>query len=123
MKKFAKKLRYIILELFCCKQLCIILSKCMCFLCIYPTVAPGSCSPVFSGVRVVHLFFVLCMYYFSYFMLFVVFLFFPCLVFVPGLHSFDLHWNRGSLITLSTFFNVNVYRQKLKTNLSRLIFR
>ena len=30
-------------------------------------------------------------------MFFVVFVCFPCLVFVPGLHSFDFRWNHGSL--------------------------
>ena len=39
----------------------------------------------------------LCMYDFSYFMFFVVYVYFPCLVFVPGLHSFDYRYNIGSL--------------------------
>ena len=43
--------------------------------------------PVFGGVRVAHLLLLLRIYYFSCFMFSVVFVFFPCLVFVPGLHS------------------------------------
>ena len=43
----------------------------------------------FSGVQVAHLLLLLCMYYFSRFMFFVVLVCFPCLVFIPRLHSFD----------------------------------
>ena len=41
---------------------------------------------VFSGIRVAHLLLLLCMYDFSYFMFFVVYFCFLCLVFVPELH-------------------------------------
>ena len=44
--------------------------------------------PAFSEVRVAHLLLLLCMNNFSYFMFVVVYVCFPCLVFVPGLHSF-----------------------------------
>ena len=58
----------------------------------YRTGAPGPCSQFL--VRVAHL---LCMYNFSYFLIFVVYACFPCLVFVPGLHSFGCRFNLGSL--------------------------
>ena len=53
--------------------------------------------PVFSGVRVAHLLLLLCMYDFSYSMFFVVYDCFPCLIFVPGLHSLDFRYNLGSI--------------------------
>ena len=52
----------------------------------YPT-GVWSMLPVFSRVRVAHVLLLLCMYDFSYFMFIVVYVCFPCLVFVPGLHS------------------------------------
>ena len=48
-----------------------------------------SMLPVFSRVRAVHLLLILCICYFGYFMFFDVCVLFRCLVFVPGLHSFD----------------------------------
>ena len=51
----------------------------------------------FRGVRVAHLILLLCLYDFSYFKFFVVYVCFLCLVFVPGLHSFDYRQNFGSL--------------------------
>ena len=51
----------------------------------------------FSGVRVIHLLLLLCMYDFRYFVFFVLYVCFPCPVFVPGLHSFDYCHNIGSL--------------------------
>ena len=54
-------------------------------------------APSFSGVRVAYLLVLLCMYGFSYFMFFVVYVYFPCLVFDPELHSFDYPYNLGSL--------------------------
>ena len=53
--------------------------------------------PVFSGIRVAHLILLLCMYDFGYFKFFVLYVCFPCLVFVPALHSFDYRYNLGSL--------------------------
>ena len=53
----------------------------------YPNDAPSPCSQF--SVRFAHLLLLLCMYYFSYLMFFVVYVCFPCLVLVPGLHSFD----------------------------------
>ena len=55
--------------------------------------------PVFCGVRVAHLLLLLGMYGFSYSMFFVVYVCFPCLVFVSGLHSFDYLYSIGSLDT------------------------
>ena len=52
---------------------------------------------VFSGARVAHLLLLLFMYDFSYFMFFVVYVCFPYLVFVPGLHSINYRYNFGSL--------------------------
>ena len=63
-----------------------------------------SMLPVFSGVRVAHFLLLLCMYDFSYFMFFVVYVCFPCLAFVPGLHSFDYRYNLGSLDYSFSYF-------------------
>ena len=76
----------------------------------YPTSAPGPCSQFLVKLVESKL---LIMYYFGYFMFFVVCISFPCLAFVPGLHSFvipfgidsfDFWKNLGSLdysLTLS----------------------
>ena len=69
----------------------------------HPTDALGTCSQFL--VRVAHLLLLLCMYNFSYFMSFVVYVCFPCLVCVPGLHSFDYRYKLGSLDqSLKSFF-------------------
>ena len=65
--------------------------------------------PVFSGVRVAHLPLLLCMYDFSCFMFFVVYVCFPCLVNVPWLHSFDYRYNLGPLIILSMFVGTEFF--------------
>ena len=44
---------------------------------------------VFSGVWIAHLLLLLYIYHFIYFMFFVVYVWLPCLVFVPGFYSFD----------------------------------
>ena len=56
-----------------------------------------SMIPVFSRVRIAHVLLLLCMYDFIYYMFFVVYVCFPCLVFVPGIHSFDYRYTIGSL--------------------------
>ena len=48
-----------------------------------------------------HLLLFLCTYYFGYFIFFVVCVSFPCLVFIPGLHSLIYP---GILVPLITFF-------------------
>ena len=78
----------------------------------YPAGVPGPCFQfLVHGVRVANLYLLLCMYYFSYFMFSVVFACFPCLVFVPGLHSVDFHQNLNSLYysLVCSFFN-NMYQ-------------
>ena len=55
----------------------------------YPTGAPGPCSHFLIGVRVAHLLLLLCTCDINTFMFFVVYVCFPSLVFVPGLHPFD----------------------------------
>ena len=60
------------------------------------------------------------LYDFSYFMFFVVHVCFPCLVFVPGLHSYDYRYNLGSLDY--SFYdnkkNINGYKNMLHCILS-----
>ena len=72
--------------------------------------------PVFSGVRVTLLLLLLCVYDLSYFMFFVVFDCFPCLVFVPGLHRFDYRYNLGFLD-----YSLNRRYLKLATNSNKSI--
>ena len=50
----------------------------------HPRVGTWSMVQVFSGVRVAHLLLLLFMYDFNYLMFIVVYVCFPCLVFVPG---------------------------------------
>ena len=76
---------------------------------------------VFSGVRVAHLLLLLCMYDFSYFMFFVVYVCFPCLVFVPGLHSFDYRYNLGSLDYSYNFLNNFEFRMAIYDCLPAMI--
>ena len=54
----------------------------------YPTGALGPRSQFLVEYDLLY-FLLPCMYYFISFMLFVVFVWFPCIVFVPRLHSFD----------------------------------
>ena len=68
---------------------------------------------VFSGLRVAHLLLLLCMYYFGYFMFFVVIVWFPCLVFVPGLHSFDFRYYLDYSYTHET---ETIYKQRSYPN-------
>ena len=62
-----------------------------------------SMLPVFSRVQVTHWLLLLFVYYFSYFMFLAVFVYFPCLVFVPELHSFDFRYNFNALDYTWTF--------------------
>ena len=59
-------------------------------------------KPKCSIERFAHLHLLLCMYDFSYIMFFDVYVCFPCLVFVPGLHSLDYRITLVLLITLCT---------------------
>ena len=65
----------------------------------YPTGAPDPCSQFFSGVRVAHLLLLFCIHDFSYFMFFVMSVFY--------VWSFDYHYNLASLD-----FSFTLYRQK-----------
>ena len=66
------------------------------------------------GVRVAHLLLLPCKYDFSYFMFFVVYVCFLCLVFVPRLHSFDYRYNLGSL---DYFFSKKCWATICQSNL------
>ena len=61
--------------------------------CARSVVLPYRCTwsmlSVFGGVWVAPLLLLLCMYDFSYLIFFIVYVCFLCLVFAPGLHSFD----------------------------------